>query len=191
MDTTTLAMIIVAAVILLLVGGFLGVVFSRRQRTKRLQERFGPEYERTVEDLGDQDEAEAELESRVEHVESMDIKPLSEEKKEHFAQEWRATQARFVDEPVAAIQQADRLVKEVMADKGYPLSDFEERAATISVEHPDLVENYRGVHAIATKSEREEVSTEELRQAMVHCRALFEDLLGAEVLEDKSRKEKA
>lgn len=189
MDTTTLVMIIVAAVVLLLVGGFLGVVFARRQRTRRLRERFGPEYERTVDHLGDQDKAEEELQARVEHVESLDIKPLSQEQKERFAQEWRVTQEKFVDEPVVAIQEADRLVREVMREKGYPVDDFEQRAADISVDYPDLVTNYRGMHTIASRSEQEDVSTEEMRQAMVHCRALFEELLGTQVHENMKKKE--
>lgn len=189
MDTTTLVMIIVAAVVLLLVGGFLGVVFARRQRTKHLRERFGPEYERTVDHLGDQDKAEEELQARVEHVESLDIKPLSQEQKERFAQEWRVTQEKFVDQPVVAIQEADRLVREVMREKGYPVDDFEQRVADISVDYPELVTNYRGMHTIASRSEQEDVSTEEMRQAMVHCRALFEELLGTQVHENMKKKE--
>ena len=189
MDTTTLVMIIVAAVVLLLVGGFLGVVFARRQRTRRLRERFGPEYERTVDQLGDQDKAEEELQARVKHVESLDIKPLSQEQKERFAQEWRVTQEKFVDQPDVAIQEADRLVREVMREKGYPVDDFEQRAADISVDYPELVTNYRGMHTIASRSEQEDVSTEEMRQAMVHCRALFEELLGTQVHENMNKKE--
>lgn len=189
MDTTTLVMIIVAAVVLLLVGGFLGVVFARRQRTKHLRERFGPEYERTVDHLGDQDKAEEELQARVEHVESLDIKPLSQEQKERFAQEWRVTQEKFVDQPVVAIQEADRLVREVMREKGYPVDDFEQRVADISVDYPELVTNYRGMHTIASRSEQEDVSTEEMRQAMVHCRALFEELLGTQLHENMKKKE--
>lgn len=190
MDTTTLVIIIAAAVVLLLVGGFLGVAFARRQRTKRLRERFGPEYERTVDEFGDQEEAEGELQARLDHVESLNIRPLSEEQKERFTREWRATQEKFVDHPVVAIQEADRLVREVMREKGYPVDDFEQRAADISVDYPELVTNYRSMHTIASRSEREDVNTEDMRQAMVHCRALFEQLLGTEVHEDMIRKEK-
>ena len=190
MDTTTVVMIVIAALILLVVGGFLGVAFARRQRTGRLRERFGPEYERAVSELGDQERAEEELESRLEHVESLDIKPLSREQQERFVREWREVQARFVDKPVQAVQEADRLVKEVMAARGYPVSDFEQRVADISVDHPDLVTHYRGVHEIAARSEREEVDTEDLRQAMIHCRAVFEELLGTAVLEMDERREK-
>jgi len=190
MDTTTVVMIVIAALILLVVGGFLGVAFARRQRTRRLRERFGPEYERAVSELGDQERAEEELESRLERVESLDIKPLSREQQERFVREWREVQARFVDQPVRAVQEADRLVKEVMAARGYPVSDFDQRVADISVDHPDLVTHYRGVHEIAARSEREEVDTEDLRQAMVHCRAVFEELLGTAVLEMDERREK-
>ena len=189
MDTTTVVMIVIAALILLVVGGFLGVAFARRQRTRRLRERFGPEYERAVSELGDQERAEEELESRLERVESLDIKPLSREQQERFVREWREVQARFVDKPVQAVQEADRLVKEVMAARGYPVSDFEQRVADISVDHPDLVTHYRGVHEIAARSEQEEVDTEDLRQAMVHCRAVFEELLGTAVLEMDERRE--
>jgi len=189
MDTTTVVMIVIGALILLVVGGFLGVAFARRQRTRRLRERFGPEYERAVSELGDQERAEEELESRLERVESLDIKPLSREQQERFVREWREVQARFVDKPVQAVQEADRLVKEVMAARGYPVSDFEQRVADISVDHPDLVTHYRGVHEIAATSEREEVDTEDLRQAMVHCRAVFEELLGTAVLEMDERRE--
>jgi hypothetical protein len=189
MDTTTVVMIVIAALILLVVGGFLGVAFARRQRTRRLRERFGPEYERAVSELGDQERAEEELESRLERVESLDIKPLSREQQERFVREWREVQARFVDQPVRAVQEADRLVKEVMAARGYPVSDFDQRVADISVDHPDLVTHYRGVHEIAARSEREEVDTEDLRQAMVHCRAVFEELLGTAVLETDERRE--
>ena len=190
MDTTTLVIVVIAALVLLVVGGFLGVAFARRQRTRRLRERFGPEYERTVNELGDQERAEEELESRLEHVQSLDIKPLSREQQERFVREWREVQARFVDKPVQAVQEADRLVKEVMAARGYPVSDFDQRVADISVDHPDLVTHYRGVHEIAARSEREEVDTEDLRQAMVHCRAVFEELLGTAVLEMDERREK-
>lgn len=168
----------------------MGVVFSRRQRTKRLRQQFGPEYQRILDEVGDQKTAEEELEARIDHVKSLDIRSLPEEQAERFRAEWRATQAKFVDHPVIAIQEADRLIKEVMSAKGYPVDDFEQRAADISVDYPDLVTNYRGLRKIATRSEREEVNTEELRQAMVHSRALFEELLGTEVRENNKQKEK-
>lgn len=190
MDTTTTIIAVIAAVILLIVGAYLGVVFSRRQRTKRLRDQFGSEYERILNEVGDQKAAEEELEARIDRVKSLDIRSLPEKEAERFRYEWRATQAKFVDHPVAAVQEADRLIKEVMVAKGYPVDDFEQRAADISVDYPDLVVNYRGMREITSRSEQEDVNTEELRQAMVHSRALFEELLGTEVSENKKEKEK-
>jgi hypothetical protein len=190
MDTNTTVVAIIAAVVLLVIGGYLGVVFSRRQRTRRLRDRFGPEYERILDEVGDQKEAEEELDARIDHVKSLDIRPLSEEETERFTHEWRSTQAKFVDHPVAAIQEANQLIKEVMSAKGYPVEDFEQRAADISVDYPDLVTNYRGMREITTRSEQEDVGTEEIRQAMLHSRALFEELVGTEVHENKNQKEK-
>lgn len=181
MDTTTIIIAVVTAVIVFVVGGFLGVYFSRRQRTKRLQKKFGPEYERMVDQKGDRGEAEDELEARLEHVESLDIQPLSEERKEWYVDQWQSTQAEFVDQPLEAIQKADHLITEIMNEKGYPVEDFERRAADISVDYPELVGNYRGMRDIVTKSQHEDISTEELRQAMIHCRALFEELLEMEI----------
>lgn len=189
MDTNTL-LVILAAIVLLVVGGLLGVAFSRRQRTRNLRRQFGSEYERMIDEVGDQRRAEEELQARVEHVKSLDIQPLSEEQTGRFANEWRLTQAKFVDEPLVAIQEADRLIKRVMSAKGYPVDDFEQRAADISVDYPDLVVHYRGMRDIVNRSEHEEVSTEEMRQAMVHSRALFEELLGTGVSEYKTQKEK-
>jgi hypothetical protein len=190
MDTNTTVVAIIAAVVLLVIGGYLGVVFSRRQRSRRLRDQFGPEYERILNEVGDQKEAEEELEARIEHVKSLDIRSLSEEETVRFTHEWRATQAKFVDHPVATIQEANQLIKEVMSAKGYPVEDFEQRAADISVDYPDLVTNYRGMREITTRSEQEDVGTEEIRQAMLHSRALFEELVGTEVHENKNQKEK-
>jgi hypothetical protein len=190
MDTNTTVVAIIAAVVLLVIGGYLGVVFSRRQRSRRLRDQFGPEYERILNEVGDEKEAEEELEARIDHVKSLDIRSLSEEETERFTHEWRSTQAKFVDHPVAAIQEADQLIKEVMSAKGYPVEDFEQRAADISVDYPDLVTNYRGMREITTRSEQEDVGTEEIRQAMLHSRALFEELVGTEVHEYKNQKEK-
>lgn len=190
MDTNTIILLAISAVIFLLIGGALGVVFMRRQRTKRLKDRFGPEYDHALKETGDKGKVEDELEARVDHVKSLDIKQLSREQRERFIAEWRSTQAEFVDQPMDAIRDANQLVKDVMRAKGYPVDDFEQRVADISVDYPDLVTNYRGMRDIVNKSEHEEVDTEELRQAMVHCRALFEELLGAEVNEDFTQKEK-
>src|ERR1700752_1385375 len=180
MDTTNPPGIILAVISAFIVGGFLGMAFNRRQRTKRLQEKFGPEYERTLNELGDKRQAEHELAARLDHVKALDIRPLSAEEIDRFTKEWRATQAEFVDEPLVALQKADQIIREVMKAKGYPVEDFEQRAADISVDYPDLVVDYRGMHLIAVKEDDEEVSTEEMRQAMVHGRALFENLVNKE-----------
>ncbi len=190
MDTTTLVIAIVAAVVLLVIGGYLGVIFARRQRTRRLKDQFGSEYERVFNEVRDQREVEDELEARIDHVKSLDIRELSDDETERYTREWRATQARFVDQPVVALQEADELIKEVMSAKGYPVENFEQRAADISVDYPDLVTNYRGMRDIAARSEQAEVSTEQIRQAMVHSRALFEELVGTDISEYKNQKEK-
>ena len=191
MDTTNTITIIIAVIVLLVIGGLLGMVFTRRQRTKRLQERFGSEYDRTVREVGDQRRAEDELEARLGHVKALEIRPLSAQETERFTREWQLAQAEFVDEPLAALQKANQLIKEVMSTKGYPVDDFEQRAADISVDYPDLVIDYRELRAIATKGADEAVTTEEMRQAMVHARALFENLIQPEAkVEDTDQKEK-
>jgi hypothetical protein len=191
MDTTNTITIIIAIVIVLVIGGLLGMLFARRQRTKRLQERFGPEYDRTVREIGDQRRAEEELEARLEHVKALEIRPLSAEETERFTREWQFAHAEFVDEPLASLQKANQLIKEVMGIKGYPVDDFEQRAADISVDYPTLVIDYRELRAIANKGDDEDVTTEEMRQAMVHARALFENLVHPEAqTEDTDQKEK-
>jgi hypothetical protein len=149
----------------------------QKRRSENLRERFGPEYDHTIHELGGQREAEAELEARQKRVERLKIRPLEEAERDQFITAWRSTQAQFVDEPTAAIAAADRLVAEVMRARGYSIGDFEQRAADISVDHATVLANYRAAHAIALANEREETNTEDLRQAMVHYRALFEDLL--------------
>jgi uncharacterized protein YneF (UPF0154 family) len=173
MDTTT----VIVVVILLVLGAILGFVFFRKQRTKKLREQFGPEYERTVREVGGQDEAEAELEQRQKRIEQLEIHSLSTEEREQFSRRWKAAQARFVDDPARAINEADQLVMEVMEARGYPMGDFEQRAADISVDHPHVVRDYRAARKIALANERSEANTEDLRQAMVHYRSLFEELL--------------
>jgi hypothetical protein len=176
MDTTTMTLIVVAVAIALIVGGLFGVALGRRQRTKRLQEKFGPEYERTINELGDQRQAEHELAARLDHVKALEIRPLSAEEIDRFTSEWQETQAAFVDEPSVAIQVADHLISKVMKAKGYPVEDFEQQVADISVDYPDLVMDYRGLHLIAIKKD-EKADTEEMRQAMLHGRTLFKNLV--------------
>jgi hypothetical protein len=179
-DTTTL---ILVAVAFLVIGGLLAMSVMRFQRSRRLRERFGPEYDRLVNGAGDKQKAESELEARLAHVETLDIRPLTAEEVNRFSLEWQSTQSEFVDEPHASLRKADRLIREVMKARGYPVEDFEQRAADISVDYPDLVTDYRGLHMIAVKEVDDEVSTEEMRQAMVHGRALFEELVRKETPE--------
>ena len=152
-------------------------LYTQKRKTEQLRGSFGPEYERAVQETGDRRKAEAELAERKERVEQLMIRSLEPREREQFAESWRSAQARFVDDPGGAIKEADRLVAEVMQVRGYPVGDFEQRAADVSVEHPRVVEHYRAAHAIAQRNELGEAGTEDLRQAMVHYRALFEDLL--------------
>jgi hypothetical protein len=149
----------------------------RQRRTAQLREGFGPEYDRTLEERGDQRAAEAELRERVERRRSYDIRELDPAARERYAERWRDTQARFVDQPASTLDDADSLVSEVMRERGYPVDDFEQQAADVSVDHPGVVEHYRQAHAVRAS---DETSTEELREAFVHYRALFAELLGDE-----------
>ena len=157
----------------------LGVVFSalRTRRSRSLQDQFGREYDRTVDKAGGRREAERELAERQKRHDELELKPLSQEARERYLQQWQVTQGRFVDDPTGAVSEADDLVQRVMRDRGYPVDDFEQRAADISVEHPELVEKYRTANGIARASERGEASTEDLRHSVRHYRALFVELL--------------
>jgi hypothetical protein len=157
----------------------LGVVLSalRTRRSRSLQDQFGPEYDRTVDKVGGRREAERELAERQKRHDELELKPLSQDARERYLQQWHVTQGRFVDDPTGAVSEADDLVQRVMRDRGYPVDDFEQRAADISVEHPELVEKYRTANGIARASERGEASTEDLRHSVRHYRALFVELL--------------
>lgn len=191
MDSTNTTLIVVVAVIILVVVLVVGMSLARRWRTERLQDRFGPEYEKTLNEIGDKNHAERELEKRIAHVKTLKIRPLTAEEVNRYALEWQETQTEFVDEPLRALQKADRLIREAMKTKGYPVEDFEQRASDLSVDYPELVTDYRGMHHIAIRESNEKVSTEEMRQAMVHGRALFENLIKQESNEeDTNQKEK-
>lgn len=168
---------IVIIIVAVAVAAAVTYVALTRRRTAQLQDRFGPEYDRTVEKRGGRAEAEADLGSRVERREKLEIRPLPPESRERYLQSWRDVQARFVDDPPGAVASADQLVGSVMSERGYPLDDFEQRADDISVDHPQVVERYRSAHGIAQKSAEGQATTEDLRQAIKHYRALFEDLL--------------
>jgi len=167
--------IIVAAVAI--VGAAVWYVALQRRHTDELRTRYGTEYSRAVSELGSERRAEKELDHRQERVEALDIRPLLPEQRTRFSQEWRNVQSLFVDDPGGAISRADGLVEEVMKVRGYPVSDFDQRAADLSVHHARVVENYRAAREVAEKHRRGAASTEELRRAMVHYRELFQDLL--------------
>lgn len=150
---------------------------KKKKRSERLQQRFGPEYNRTVDKLGGRGKAESELEARETRVDKLTIKTLSPSEAPRFSQAWAALQGRFVDDPKGVVTQADQLVRELMLARGYPMGDFERRSADISVDHPAVVEHYRAAQAIAVRDQRGDVNTEELRKAVVHYRALFDELL--------------
>ena len=176
MDTSMIiGLIIVLAVVLAVTAAVW--FYMQKQRTQRLRSKFGPEYDRAVRAEGDARHAERVLRERQERLERIEIRPLSEEERDTFARAWEQEQARFVDQPREAVRNADRLVKEVMHTRGYPMGDFDQRAADVSVDHPVVVENYRVAHSIAQRNEQENVTTEELREALIHYRALFADLL--------------
>ena len=175
LDTNTLTGLAIVAVLALL--GLATWLMQHRNQSQRLQQRFGSEYARVVERFGSREKAEAELRAREERVERMRLEALTPSDAARFAQEWKLLQSHFVDNPSATLADADRLVRELMLRRGYPMADFERRAADISVDHPAVVENYRAAHDIALRDQRAETSTEDLRRAVVHYHALFDDLL--------------
>jgi hypothetical protein len=150
----------------------------QRQRTLRLKRRFGPEYDVTVARLRSRTKAEAELIKREERVSGFKIVPITPAEAARYSQAWSALQSRFVDNPKGVVAEADQLVRELMVKRGYPMADFEHRAADISVDYPGVVSNYRAAQIIATRDARGEADTEELRKAVVHYRTLFDELLG-------------
>lgn len=170
----TLVAVLVLA--LLAVGAWM---LWRQRESRRLQRRFGPEYARTVDALGSQSKAESELLEREKRVRKLTLVPLPAAEAARFSQAWGALQGRFVDSPSEVVIEAERLVRELMVRRGYPMGDFERLAADISVDHPGVVENYRAAQSIAARCERGAADTEQMRKAVVHYRALFDDLLEA------------
>ncbi|MDE1947297.1 MAG: hypothetical protein KGI35_01655 [Burkholderiales bacterium] len=165
-----------AVAVLLLVALVVWAAFRKRQ-SGMLEQRFGPEYQRTVLDLGSRTKAETELKARKSRVEQLNLVALTAAEAARFNLAWSALQGRFVDNPKGVVVQADQLVRELMLARGYPVADFERRAADISVDHPAVVENYRAAQAVAVRDQRGEADTEEQRKAVVHYRALFDELL--------------
>jgi len=175
MDNRALIAIIIVVVAAIVIAA---LIISRRRRSEHLKQQFGPEYERTLKQHGDSSHAEAVLVEREKRVNKFSLRPLNAADRERYANEWAAVQRRFVDEPAAAVTQADKLVANVMAARGYPMGDFEQRAADISVNYPTVVQNYRAAREITVRHERGQSSTEDLRRAMVYFRSLFDELLG-------------
>lgn len=187
MDPFYWVLLVGLVILAFVLGGTIAWFFIQRRNERRLRGRFGPEYDRLVEKTGDRYHAEHELLQREQRVKQFDIHPLSSEQRSHYAEAWLNVQASFVDAPVRAVVEADDLVTDAMRARGYPMTDFEQRADDLSVTHPHVVENYRAGHALAGRSERGEASTEDLRQAMVHYRALFENLLESPVTDGQTR----
>ena len=179
MNAISLPWIIVTVVLIIALLALAAWLFSQKKKRQsdRLQQRFGAEYDRTVGELGGRTKAESELKAREARVEHLTITPLAPAEAARFSQAWNALQGRFVDNPKGVVVQADQLVRELMVKRGYPMGDFERRAADISVDHPAVVENYRAAQAIAVRDERGETDTEELRKAVVHYRVLFDEML--------------
>ena len=171
--------VLVAIVIIVLVALAIWYFTQQQRREKALREQFGPEYDHAVATYGERRSAEEALEDRAERVAALHIRPLQPEESRSFGEQWHQVQTDFVDDPEGAIRRADALCGEVMRTRGYPMGNFEQRAADVSVDHASVVENYRAAHALAQKAQRGEATTENLRQAMVHYRTLFEDLIDA------------
>lgn len=169
--------IVALVVIALIVLAWRLTLEARQRQSRRLQQRFGPEYARLLAERGDRTKTEAELRAREKRVEKLTIVALSPEDKTKFSDAWSALQARFVDNPESVVLEADRLVRDLMVKRGYPMGDFERRAADISVDYPRVVEAYRSARAIAVRAQAGEASTEELRKAVVYYRTLFAELL--------------
>jgi hypothetical protein len=179
MTTTAEWLIVALALLLAVVIGLLAFRASRQRRHERLRQRFGPEYEHALEEYGNPERAERELAARAQRVHRFHVRELDEADREHFSDSWRRVQAHFVDDPSAAAQEADVLIKAVMAARGYPVEDFNQRVADLSVDHADVVQHYRAARALSEANNAGRADTEELRQAFVHYRALFAELLEA------------
>jgi hypothetical protein len=183
--------IAVAVVIVVALAILVARSASRRKRTERLKNHFGPEYDRAVGEAGDPGAAEKELVARERKRQKLDIVALAPESRAKYAEHWRAVQTAFVDNPSRAVGDADRLVTQVMRERGYPVDDFDQRAADISVDHPNVVEHYRAAHVIHMAQEKGDIGTEAQREAFVHYRALFEKLLDTDLKTDKDTSKEA
>ena len=172
-------LIVIAVVVTLVIMALLVWLYIRKRRTTTagLRKRFGPEYEQAVQTHGSERRAEAKLVDRENRVEKLKIRELDPTERERFSAQWHAVQSRFVDYPKGAVTEADELVSSLMQTRGYPVTDFDQEAADISVDHPRVVKNYRSAHDIVLRLRKNEANTEDLRTAMIHYRSLFEDLV--------------
>jgi len=174
---TGLIVLVVAVAVLII--GLLAWLMTRRRRSAVLQQHFGSEYERRLEETGDRKTVETELRDVSKRRRTLDIAPLSGPARDRYAQQWRAIQSRFVDQPDQAVTEADLLVAAVMRERGYPVDDFDDQIDMVAVDHPDVAENYRAAHEIHERNAERLASTDDLRQALIHYRSLFEELLAA------------
>lgn len=174
MSTTAVVIVVVVVVVIVLVAA---LVVRPAMRRRRLKDTFGPEYQRTVENTGDKRRAEEELSNRQRRHQEFELRPLSADHRARYLRTWSTVQEEFVDAPKEAVGRADQLIGQVMSDRGYPSGDFDQQAADLSVEHADVLGHYRRAHVIALRTDTDPASTEELREAMVHYRTLFEDLV--------------
>jgi hypothetical protein len=180
---------ILIAVVVIVVIAIAAYLIAIQRRRKALQQTFGPEYDRAVADRGDVKGAESDLMARRDRRGKLDIRPLRHESRDSYRRNWEQLQARFVDDPAGVLGQADGMIIAVMGERGYPMDDFEQRSDDISVDHPDVVEHYRAAHAISGRVARgQDVSTEDLRQGLVHYRYLFRDLLETEPSDQEDRR---
>jgi hypothetical protein len=178
MTTTIPTMYYVIGAIIVIIAVIAAVAIARRAQSARLQHRFGSEYDRVARERGSRAEAERELARREERIKTFRLQELPAGARDRYAEEWRQVQARFVDEPRGALTQADLLISNVMRDRGYPATDFEQRAADLSPDHARTLEDYRTAHGIAVRSDQGDADTEDLRRAMIHYRRLFDELVG-------------
>ncbi|HEV2382837.1 MAG TPA: hypothetical protein VG206_23985 [Terriglobia bacterium] len=181
MDQRALIIIGVAAIVLIVVIAVAATRRSKQKRSERLRNRFGPEYDRVVAEHGGQTAAEKALEEREKRWAKLIIRPLSAVDREHFAEAWRTVQARFVDAPGEAVTQADQLLEQLMAQRGYPVGDFEQQAIDLSVDHPHVVQNYRAAREVAERQRAGKAGTEDLREALIQYRALYDELLSPNI----------
>ena len=171
--------ILIVAVAVVVIAGIAAFFALRKRRTAKLRTQFGgSEYDRAMTAGGNRRHGEAGLEERQDRVEALNIRALAPGDKARFAESWRRVQGRFVDSPGGAVTEADQLLRDVMSTRGYPVTDFEQRAADVSVDHPLVIDNYRKAHEIAVRQTHGQASTEDLRQAMIHYRTLFDELVG-------------